>query len=119
MNIQIKTVMLIVLLAFPFAAEKKMNTSQEKNALTALKLSIVPGLGQFYNKKYLKGTLFLSSEVYLLSLVKHYYNIDINKRNLYMWISLLVYTVNIIDAYIDSELDTFTNLEEYENRSNF
>ena len=83
-----------------------------KNPNIAWKLSIVPGLGQFYNEDYLKGSFFLLSEVYLLSMVKYYYNINISKRNIYMWLSLLMYTTNIIDAYIDSELSTFFDLNK-------
>tara|TARA_B100001123_G_C14747277_1_gene803416 strand:- start:260 stop:607 length:348 start_codon:yes stop_codon:yes gene_type:complete len=105
---KIKNIFLVFFLAFIFSEDSLDH--EIKNPDVAWKLSLIPGLGQFYNEDYLKGTIFFASEVYLLSMVSYYYGININKRNLYAWLSLMMYTINIVDAYIDAELSTFFNL---------
>ena len=79
-----------------------------KKSSLAWKLSIIPGLGQFYNQKYLKGALIFSSEAALLRNIS-LYSADIAMRNSLMWWLLGIYVFNIVDAYVDAELSTFTN----------
>ena len=82
-----------------------------KDSKLAWKLSIVPGLGQIYNEKYLKGFFFFSSEAALLRNIS-LYSADIAMRNSLMWLVVGLYVFNIIDAYVDAELNTFSNKDK-------
>mgnify|MGYP000090132812 CR=1 FL=1 len=89
-------------------ADNLDNLKKIKDPQLAWKLSIVPGLGQIYNEKYLKGSFFFLSEVILLRNIS-IYSADITMRNSLMWLAIGLYAYNIIDAYIDAELNTFSN----------
>ena len=94
--------------------DKSLETSiSEKNPELAWKLSLIPGLGQFYNEKYLKGALFLSSEAILIRNIS-IYSADIAMRNSLMWLTIGIYVFNIIDAYVDAELSTFSQNKDKE-----
>ena len=82
-----------------------------KDPNVAWKLSIIPGLGQVYNEKYIKGSLFFVSEVSLINNIS-IYSADIAMRNSLMWVAIGLYVYNIIDAYVDAELNTFDNKEK-------
>ena len=82
-----------------------------KDPNIAWKLSIIPGLGQVYNEKYIKGSLFFVSELSLISNIS-IYSADIAMRNSLMWVAIGLYAYNIIDAYVDAELNTFDNKEK-------
>ena len=82
-----------------------------KDPNIAWKLSIIPGLGQVYNEKYIKGSLFFVSELSLINNIS-IYSADIAMRNSLMWVAIGLYAYNIIDAYVDAELNTFDNKEK-------
>ena len=72
----------------------------------AQKLGFIPGVGQFYNGKYLKGALIVMSEIYSISMANKFSS-NIVKRNSFIWLSIGIYIYSIIDAYIDAELASF------------
>ena len=80
-----------------------------------IRSAILPGLGQVYNQKYIKGVF-----VFALNGVLGYEIYDYNKkwnntgkskyrdkRNLYTWYFSLSYLLTLIDAYIDAYLFGF------------
>tara|TARA_Y100000768_G_scaffold386214_1_gene374071 strand:+ start:4812 stop:5159 length:348 start_codon:yes stop_codon:yes gene_type:complete len=82
-----------------------------KDPEMAWKLSLIPGLGQAYNEKYVKGSLFFLSELSLINNIS-IYSTDIAMRNSLMWLAIGIYVYNIIDAYVDAELNTFNNKDK-------
>ena len=82
------------------------NNIKFKNPSIAWKLSIAPGLGQIYNGDYIKSSAIILSEVYALSKIKKYSHL-IKTRNRFAWWFIGIYLINIIDAYVDAELNTF------------
>ena len=86
----------------------KNDILDHKDPDIAWKLSIIPGLGQVYNEKYIKGSLFFVSELSLINNIS-IYSADIAMRNSLMWVAIGLYVYNIIDAYVDAELNTFDN----------
>ena len=93
--------------------QENKKIKEPKNPKLAWKLSIVPGLGQVYNEEYLKGFLFFSSEVALLRNIS-IYSTDIAMRNSLAWMIIGIYIYNIIDAYVDAELSSFSNNQNKE-----
>ena len=77
---------------------------------------LVPGLGQFYNGKKIKGTLVAVAEIG--SVVAFFVRRDqINqevrqpgetpKRNVYLFTTLGVVFYSVVDAFVDAHLDDF------------
>ena len=64
-----------------------------------------------YNEKYLKGSLIFLSELSLVNNIS-IYSTDIAMRNSLIWLSIGLYVYNIIDAYIDAELNTFDKIDK-------
>ncbi len=105
--------------------------SQDTTAITikspkkAFALSLVPGLGQIYNGKWIKSALIIGLEVssfmaWRLNLDR-YNNYDSNnfplrkyryleKRNKYAWWMGIIYVYSMIDAVVDSHLHSFDHL---------
>ena len=105
--------------------------SQDTTAITlkspkkAFALSLVPGLGQVYNGKWIKSALIIGLEVssfmaWRLNLDR-YNNYDSNnfplrkyryleKRNKYAWWMGIIYVYSMIDAVVDSHLHSFDHL---------
>tara|TARA_B100001769_G_C21503709_1_gene290987 strand:+ start:51 stop:401 length:351 start_codon:yes stop_codon:yes gene_type:complete len=115
MNFKEKSI-LIFLLFFSLCIceqeiEKPQNIFKAKNPKLAWKLSIIPGMGQIYNEEYIKGGLFFLSEVALIKNIS-LFSTDIAMRNSMIWFALGLYVYNIIDAYVDAELKTFSNKNE-------
>ena len=112
----LQKILLILVFTFSFlmpnndALSDKNNITLDDNKKSSLawKLSIVPGLGQFYNQEYLKGIFIFSSEAALLRNIS-LHSANIAMRNSLIWWALGIYVYNIIDAYVDAELSTFTN----------
>ena len=72
------------------------------------KTNLLPTYGQFKNKKYLKGIVLGTSQVYAASKFIDNSNKDyIGKRNTYMWWIFGLYFYGIIDAYVDFNLKNF------------
>ena len=89
--------------------KKNEDAIVKKRPEIARKLSLfIPGAGQFYNEKYLKGVGFLSSELICL----YNWNLSLSpltvaSRNTWAWLAVGIYIWNVVDAYIDAELSTF------------
>jgi len=105
--------------------------SQDTTAITikspkkAFALSLVPGLGQIYNGKWIKSALIIGLEVSSFMAWKlnldRYNNYDSNnfplrkyryleKRNKYAWWMGIIYVYSMIDAVVDSHLHSFDHL---------
>lgn len=106
--------------------------------------AIIPGLGQFYNESYWKipviwgvGALFISGWVYNNNLYKDYKNLFIetgnntylsyrdfyrDQRDNFTIYLVLLYILNLVDAYVDAHLYDFTVEEDFitgSSRANF
>jgi hypothetical protein len=95
--------------------------------------AVIPGLGQFYNESYWKipviwgvGALFISGWVYNNNLYKDYKDLFIetgnnsylsyrdfyrDQRDNFTIYLVLLYLLNLVDAYVDAHLYDF-NVEE-------
>ncbi|NWG27777.1 MAG: hypothetical protein HXY48_04500 [Ignavibacteriaceae bacterium] len=97
--------------------------------------AIIPGLGQFYNESYWKipviwgvGALFISGWVYNNNLYKDYKDLFIetgnntylsyrdfyrDQRDNFTIYLVLLYILNLVDAYVDAHLYDFTVEEDF------
>ena len=116
----------------------KTDSTLIKNPKTAFYLSAVPGVGQLYNGKLLKGSLVLALESYaiysFLENAKIYRDYDsannrlpknryLEKRNKYAWWVIFIYFYSMIDAMVDAHLSPFdqimnTAIEDKKGQSN-
>ena len=106
MRIYIKTLSVLFLLSYLFSVESDSLSIIKKNPDFAKKISFIPGAGQFYNEDYLKGAFVIASEIYTLTMANKYSS-NIVKRNNFIWWSLGIYILSLVDAYVDAELSTF------------
>ena len=98
-----------------------------QNPRKAFYYSLIPGLGQVYNKKWLKSFVIIGSEITFYQLwqknLEYYKSYDTNnyplkkhryleKRNKYAWWIGLVYIYSMIDSVVDAHLFEFNNLME-------
>lgn len=100
--------------------------------------AIVPGLGQFYNRKYIKGTIIAGAQLWLLNGIyndwkaadKHEWNFkhtdDLiyksseftsyessrDRRNLKLWIMAATVFYSMFDAYVDAQLSDFNQKDK-------
>ena len=110
-------IIIIIFFNLIFSSDIDRNKSDSikfKNPSIAWKLSIVPGLGQIYNDDYIKSSAIILSEVYALSQMKKFSHL-IKTRNRFAWWFIGIYFINIIDAYVDAELNTFPKNNKEEN----
>jgi hypothetical protein len=109
-----------------------------------LRSAVIPGLGQFYNESYWKipviwgvGALFISGWVYNNNLYKDYKDLFIetgnttyldyrdfyrDQRDNFTIYLVLLYVLNLVDAYVDAHLYDFTVEEDFitgSTRANF
>ena len=104
-----------------------MDSTKSKNPQIAFYYSLIPGMGQLYNGKWIKSALIISCEMaainnwiinrdiykdydngnYLLS--KHRY---LEKRNKYAWWIGFIYAYGMIDAIVDAHLYKFDPIME-------
>ena len=109
-----------------------------KNPKTAFYLSAIPGAGQLYNGKLLKGSLVLALESAAINfwfenaeIYRNYDSIDkplpknryLEKRNKYAWWVIFIYFYSMIDAMVDAHLSPFdqvmnTRIEDTKGESN-
>ena len=109
-----------------------------KNPKTAFYLSAIPGAGQLYNGKLLKGSLFLALESFAMyswlenaGIYRDYDSMDrplpknryLEKRNKYAWWVIFIYFYSMIDAIVDAHLSPFdqimkTRIEDTKGESN-
>jgi len=109
-----------------------------KNPKTAFYLSAIPGAGQLYNGKLLKGSLVLALESAAMyswlenaEIYRNYDSTDkplpknryLEKRNKYAWWVIFIYFYSMIDAIVDAHLSPFdqimnTRIENTKGESN-
>ena len=114
-----------MLLAFSPAQLAKPDSTLIKKPKTAFYLSLIPGGGQLYNGKLLKGSIVMGLESLAIysflensNIYKDYDNGDhpfskgryLEKRNKYAWWIGIIYFYAMIDAVVDSHLHSFNNL---------
>ena len=100
--------LLSLLFSFIISQDTMIDSISVKNPSIAWKMSLLPGMGQIYNEKYIKSTLFLSSISYAY-LKKSEYSLEskVARRNTYSWWIFGLYVWGILDAYVDAHLSTF------------
>jgi hypothetical protein len=96
-----------------------------KNPRQAFLFSLVPGGGQFYNQKYIKGSLVMGLETLAIyswlensKIYKDYdseeyslrQNRYLEKRNKYAWWVIFLYFYSMIDAMVDAHLSPFDDI---------
>ena len=108
----------LLLISATFATDIDRQSSSDiefKNPAIAWKLSIIPGLGQIYNESYAKSAFFMLTEAYFLLQIEKYSHL-IKTRNKFAWWFLTIYFMNIVDAYVEAELNTFPENSEQESK---
>ena len=124
MRLQIP-IILILMIGFVFALPLK--EEKLKNSKIAFYWSLVPGLGQAYNGKWVKSISIVGLELaaydawnenkffynnykdtYPLS--KHRKHRYLQKRNKYAWWIGFIYVYGMIDAVVDAHLHNFDHL---------
>tara|TARA_B100001027_G_scaffold191022_1_gene145163 strand:- start:554 stop:970 length:417 start_codon:yes stop_codon:yes gene_type:complete len=123
---------------FITAQVTKTDSTLIKNPKTAFYLSAIPGAGQLYNGKLLKGSLFLALESVAMyswfenaEIYRDYDSLDkplpknryLEKRNKYAWWVIFIYFYSMIDAMVDAHLSPFnqimnTRIEDTKGESN-
>ena len=103
----------------------KTDSTLIKNPKTAFYLSAVPGVGQLYNGKLLKGSLVLALESFAIyswlenaKIYRDYDSINkplsrnryLEKRNKYAWWVIFIYFYSMIDAMVDAHLSPFDQI---------
>ena len=127
------------LLSYNLSAQiNEIDSTLIKNPRQAFLFSLVPGGGQFYNQKYIKGSLVMGLETLALyswlENSKIYKNYDseeyslrknryLEKRNKYAWWVIFLYFYSMIDAMVDAHLIPFddimsTSIEDKEGEDN-
>ncbi|NQV41490.1 MAG: hypothetical protein HQ506_03965 [Candidatus Marinimicrobia bacterium] len=91
-------------------------------------LSVIPGGGQLYNRHPLKALMFAGAFAYYgygYSVAQNDYQADLASESLHrtrndkVWMMSLIWTLNLIDAYVDAQLWDFEKyeIEQEEERS--
>ncbi len=106
------------------AEPSQVDSTRSKNPRLALFLSVIPGMGQLYNQRYLKSILYLGTFSYFTyeydQAVQAYNaagegstNISSlhRTRNDYAWLMGLTWTISLLDAFIDAHLWDFDSYE--------
>jgi hypothetical protein len=109
-------IILILMIGFAFALPLK--EEKLKNSKIAFYCSLVPGLGQAYNGKWVKSVSIVGLELAAYDAWKenkNYYNNTskhryLEKRNKYAWWIGFIYVFGMIDAVVDAHLHNFDHL---------
>ncbi len=112
----------VIVLSFTLNDDDRPDTTLSPTT-ALIKSAIIPGWGQCYVGKPLKGLLYLAAEGYHLYRMIQYhqivlkekqgYNIQISprraleKRNKYAWWCAGIYIMGMLDAYVDAHLINF------------
>ena len=124
-NLDLVSRFLIITLLISVAAGDNPEELKQKDPKKAFVFSLIPGMGQAYNGKWIKSALVIGLEVssyiswqdnankykrfdqnnYPLS--RHRY---MEKRNKYAWWIGIIYFYAMIDAVVDSHLHSFNDL---------
>ena len=115
-----------LLLSYSLSAQiNEIDSTLIKNPRQAFLFSLVPGGGQFYNQKYIKGSIVMGLETLAffswLENSKIYKNYDaeeyplkqnryLEKRNKYAWWVIFLYFYSMIDAMVDAHLSPFDDI---------
>ena len=115
-----------LLLSYNLSAQiNEVDSTLIKNPRQAFLFSLVPGGGQFYNQKYIKGSLVMGLETLALyswlenSKIYKNYNSEqyalrqnryLEKRNKYAWWVIFLYFYSMIDAMVDAHLSPFDDI---------
>ncbi len=100
--------------------EGSVDSSEVKSPGKALLFSVIPGGGQLYNHHPLKALLFAGVFAYYgygYSVAQADYQANISSESLHrarndkVWMMTLVWTLNILDAYVDAQLWDFGKYE--------
>ena len=101
----------VILFAFSICTSQEseyIDSTKVRNPGLAWKLSVIPGMGQLYNGKYLKAIGFLGAEYFAVNRFIELENNDsIGLRNTYGWWVFGLFVWNMLDAYVDAQLSTF------------
>ncbi len=97
-----------ILFSFSMAQSTHIDSTKIKNPSVAWKLSLIPGMGQFYNEKYVKSGSFILAGAYAYMKRSEFSESgQIGKRNTYSWWLFGLYVWGMLDAYVDAQLSTF------------
>ena len=95
-----------------------IDSTKIKNPKLAWKLGAIPGIGQIYNKKYVKGLGFIASQYYTYSKYSVFKEEgNISRRNTYAWWVFGLWVFSMLDAYVDAQLTTFPLQKEETNEN--
>ena len=101
----------VILFAFSICTSQELgyvDSTKVKNPSMAWKLGVIPGLGQIYNKKYVKAIGFMGAELFVVSRFIELKEANkIGLRNTYAWWTFGLFVWNMLDAYVDAQLSTF------------
>ena len=90
------------------AQDTQIDSTKIKDPSVAWKLSLIPGVGQLYNEKYVKSVAFILAGSYAyLKRSEFASSGQIGKRNTYSWWLFGIYVWGMLDAYVDAQLSTF------------
>ncbi len=90
------------------AQDTQIDSTKIKNPNVAWKLSLIPGMGQLYNEKYVKSVAFILAGTYAYHMRSEFASSEqIGKRNTYSWWMFGLYVWGMLDAYVDAQLSTF------------
>ena len=102
---------IVILIAFSICTSQEsgyIDSTKVRNSKLAWKLSVIPGMGQLYNGKYIKAIGFMSAEYFAVSrLIELKSENRIGLRNTYGWWVFGLFVWNMMDAYVDAQLSTF------------
>ncbi|NQV51202.1 MAG: hypothetical protein HQ507_11930 [Candidatus Marinimicrobia bacterium] len=125
MVVQVKRVILILFAMTLLNGQSQIDKSQVDSSSIkypgkALFFSIIPGGGQIYNRNPLKALLFAGAFAYYgfeYGQAQQDYDQDLTNQDLHrirndkIWMMGLIWTLNILDAYVDSQLWDFDNYD--------
>lgn len=114
----------ICILFLNLANAQSEKSIEYKSPKKAFYFSLIPGMGQLYNRKFIKSALIISLEASAIFAweknLKKYngYNDDmplmrnryLEKRNKYAWWIGIIYVYSMIDAVVDAHLYSFEEI---------
>ena len=102
-------ILILFLINFGISQEEGyIDSSKVRDPKLAWKLSIIPGLGQLYNGKFIKAVGFAGAEYIAIEHFIESRNANkIGSRNTYAWWIFGIFVWNVFDAYVDAQMSTF------------
>ena len=102
---------MVVLFSFSICISQEseyIDSTKVRNPGLAWKLGVIPGMGQWYNGKYIKAIGFMGAEYFAVSrFIELEKENRIGLRNTYGWWVFGLFVWNMLDAYVDAHLSTF------------